>query len=184
MFEQAFKNIDDVLWKEAGCASELGGLHRANFLALVPEISRRPGTGQGDGGRTEGKNTPSSSTRPTAGKAGQRPKTRTASSTTMPRSPATTCAISSTASCSPTCTGSSRKPTAPTRSNTRSAKSSARSKTRSTAATTCARSSTTSMNCASARRPKNMSFPTCTKPRSRTWATPGATAASTTPRAR
>ena len=23
MFEQAFKNIDDVLWKEAGCASEL-----------------------------------------------------------------------------------------------------------------------------------------------------------------
>ena len=21
MFEQAFKNIDDVLWKEAGCAS-------------------------------------------------------------------------------------------------------------------------------------------------------------------
>ena len=23
MFEQTFKNIDDVLWKEAGCASEL-----------------------------------------------------------------------------------------------------------------------------------------------------------------
>lgn len=23
MFEQSFKNIDDVLWKEAGCASEL-----------------------------------------------------------------------------------------------------------------------------------------------------------------
>jgi len=22
MFEQTFKNIDDVLWKEAGCASE------------------------------------------------------------------------------------------------------------------------------------------------------------------
>jgi len=23
MFEQTFKNIDDVLWKEAGCATEL-----------------------------------------------------------------------------------------------------------------------------------------------------------------
>ena len=23
MFEQIFKNIDDVLWKEAGCATEL-----------------------------------------------------------------------------------------------------------------------------------------------------------------
>lgn len=23
MFEQIFKNIDDVLWKEAGCSSEL-----------------------------------------------------------------------------------------------------------------------------------------------------------------
>ena len=24
MFEQAFKNIDDVLWKDAGCAGALG----------------------------------------------------------------------------------------------------------------------------------------------------------------
>jgi len=23
MFQQAFKNIDDVLWKDAGCTSEL-----------------------------------------------------------------------------------------------------------------------------------------------------------------
>ena len=23
MFEQTFKNVDDVLWKEAGCSSEL-----------------------------------------------------------------------------------------------------------------------------------------------------------------
>ena len=23
MFEQTFKNLDDVLWKEAGCSSEL-----------------------------------------------------------------------------------------------------------------------------------------------------------------
>ena len=25
MFEQAFKNIDDVLWKDAGCTSEEAG---------------------------------------------------------------------------------------------------------------------------------------------------------------
>ena len=25
MFEQVFKNIDDVLWKEAGCTTELRG---------------------------------------------------------------------------------------------------------------------------------------------------------------
>ena len=24
MFEQAFKNIDDVLWKEAGCTRDMG----------------------------------------------------------------------------------------------------------------------------------------------------------------
>jgi hypothetical protein len=26
MFEQAFKNIDDVLWKEAGCMESEGGV--------------------------------------------------------------------------------------------------------------------------------------------------------------
>jgi len=38
--------------------------------------------------------------------------------------------------------------------------------------------------CASVRRRRSMSFPICTKPRSGTWATPGATAASITRRAR
>ena len=46
------------------------------------------------------------------------------------------------------------------------------------------RSSTTFTNCDSARRPRSTNCRTCTKPRSGTWATPGATAASTTPRAR
>ncbi len=69
-------------------------------------------------------------------------------------------------------------------SNTRSAKSSARSKTRFSAATTCARSSTTSTSCASARRRRSTSCRTSTKPRSGTWATRAATAASITRRAR
>ena len=34
MFEQAFKNIDDALWKEAGCSSELGA-ERAAVLETI-----------------------------------------------------------------------------------------------------------------------------------------------------
>lgn len=38
MFEQAFRNIDDVLWKDAGCTSELArrlaGIYRRKLAAL------------------------------------------------------------------------------------------------------------------------------------------------------
>ena len=44
MFEQAFKNIDDVLWKEAGLF--LGtGLHRADVVAAVLEVPGWLGAG-------------------------------------------------------------------------------------------------------------------------------------------
>ncbi|MFM7459895.1 MAG: hypothetical protein ACKO15_03530 [Burkholderiales bacterium] len=33
MFEQAFKNIDDVLWKDAGCTSELDYTEQSSPLA-------------------------------------------------------------------------------------------------------------------------------------------------------
>lgn len=32
MFEQAFKNIDDVLWKEAGCTTELDYTEQTSWL--------------------------------------------------------------------------------------------------------------------------------------------------------
>ena len=32
MFEQTFKNIDDVLWKEAGCSSELDYIEQSYGL--------------------------------------------------------------------------------------------------------------------------------------------------------
>jgi type I restriction enzyme M protein len=35
MFEQAFKNIDDVLWKEAGCSSELDYTEQASWLLFL-----------------------------------------------------------------------------------------------------------------------------------------------------
>jgi type I restriction enzyme M protein len=35
MFEQAFKNIDDVLWKEAGCATELDYTEQTSWLLFL-----------------------------------------------------------------------------------------------------------------------------------------------------
>ena len=35
MFEQTFKNIDDVLWKEAGCTTELDYTKQASWLLFL-----------------------------------------------------------------------------------------------------------------------------------------------------
>lgn len=35
MFEQAFKNIDDVLWKEAGCITELDYTEQTSWLLFL-----------------------------------------------------------------------------------------------------------------------------------------------------
>lgn len=35
MFQQAFKNIDDVLWKEAGCGSELDYTEQTSWLLFL-----------------------------------------------------------------------------------------------------------------------------------------------------
>jgi type I restriction enzyme M protein len=31
MFEQAFRNIDDVLWKEAGCTTEIDYIEQTSW---------------------------------------------------------------------------------------------------------------------------------------------------------
>ena len=183
MFEQAFKNIDDVLWKEAGCTTELDYTEQTSwllFLKYLDDLEQDKRTkpswrarntpsfskalSLGDLGRAQGQGRQA---RPQQGADRRRPAR-----------------LRQRRSSSPTCTASSRRPAGRTPSSTRSARSSARSRTRSRAATTCARSSTTSTSCASARRPRSTSSPISTKPRSRTWATPGATAASITRRAR
>ena len=38
MFEQAFKNIDDVLWKEAGCTTELDYTEQTSWLLFLKYI--------------------------------------------------------------------------------------------------------------------------------------------------
>ncbi len=48
MFEQTFKNIDDVLRKEAGCASELDYTEQSSwmlFLKYLDDLERERGMG-------------------------------------------------------------------------------------------------------------------------------------------
>jgi type I restriction enzyme M protein len=35
MFEQTFKSIDDVLWKEAGCATELDYTEQTSWMLFL-----------------------------------------------------------------------------------------------------------------------------------------------------
>lgn len=47
MFEQAFKNIDDVLWKDSGCTSELDYTEQSSwilFLKYLDDLERDKGT--------------------------------------------------------------------------------------------------------------------------------------------
>ena len=38
MFEQAFKNIDDVLWQEAGCTTELDYTEQTSWLLFLKHL--------------------------------------------------------------------------------------------------------------------------------------------------
>ncbi len=38
MFEQALKNIDDVLWKEAGCTTKLGYAEQTSWLLFLKHL--------------------------------------------------------------------------------------------------------------------------------------------------
>jgi hypothetical protein len=49
MFEQAFKNIDDILWKEAGCTTELDYTEQTSWLLFLKYLER---SGEGQGGRS------------------------------------------------------------------------------------------------------------------------------------
>ena len=44
MFEQTFKNIDDVLWKEAGCSSELDYTEQTSWLLFLKYLDDLEGS--------------------------------------------------------------------------------------------------------------------------------------------
>jgi hypothetical protein len=45
MFEQTFKNIDDVLWKEAGCTTELDYTEQTSWLLFLNTLTAWRRTG-------------------------------------------------------------------------------------------------------------------------------------------
>ena len=87
MFEQAFKNIDDVLWKEAGCSSELDYTEQTSWLLFLKYLD---GLEQdlADQAALEGRTYTFILDEP------YRWENWAAPSTGTPRSPATTCATS------------------------------------------------------------------------------------------
>ena len=183
MFEQAFKNIDDVLWKEAGCTTELDYTEQTSWLLFLKYLDGLE-QDKATEAALEGKKYTYILDKPYRWESWAAPKGKDGKLDHNTALTGDDLRDFVNRKLFPTCTASSRRPAGRTPSNTRSAKSSARSRTGFRAATTCARSSTTSTNCASAPRPRSTSSRTSTKPRSRTWATPGATVASITPRAR
>ena len=183
MFEQAFKNIDDVLWKEAGCTTELDYTEQTSwllFLKYLDDLEQDKATEAA----LDGKKYTYILDKPYRWESWAAPKDKDGKLDHNKALTGDDLRDFVNAKLFPYLTASSRRRAARTPSNTRLAKYSARSRTRFKAATTCARSSTISTNCASARRPRSTNSRTSTKPRSRTWATPGATAASITLRVR
>jgi hypothetical protein len=183
VFEQAFKSIDDVLWKEAGCTTELDYTEQTSWLLFLKYLD---GLEQdlADVAALKGKKYAHILDKLYRWETWAAPKGNDGKLDHNKALTGDDLRDFVNQKLFPYLHGFGRRPPGQTRSNTRSGRSSERSRTRSRAATTCARSSTTLTNYASARRPRSMSCPTSTRPRSRTWAMPGATAASITPRAR
>jgi type I restriction enzyme M protein len=90
MFEQTFKNIDDVLWKEAGCATELDYTEQTSWILFLKYLDDLEKANEQKAELSGKKNTHTSSTRHTAGRYGPPRRKRTARSTTTRRRPATT----------------------------------------------------------------------------------------------
>ena len=80
MFEQAFKNIDDILHKDAGCTSELDYTEQSSWLLFLKYLDALE-QDKATEAALEGKKYSFI----IAGKAGPRRKQRTASSTTTTR---------------------------------------------------------------------------------------------------
>ncbi len=76
MFEQAFKNIDDVLWKEAGCTTELDYTEQTFWLLFLKYLD---GLEQdlADEAALGGRNTATSSISRIGGRAGLHPRAKT-----------------------------------------------------------------------------------------------------------
>jgi type I restriction enzyme M protein len=183
MFEQAFKNIDDVLRKEAGCTTELDYTEQTSWLLFLKYLDGLE-QDRADEAALDGKKYTYILDQPYRWETWASPKGKDGKLDHNIALTGDDLRDFVNQKLFPYLNGFKQKASGSTPSNTRSGRSSQRLKTRSPTAITCVRSSTTSTNSVSARRPRSTNCPTSTRPRSRTWATPGATAASITLRVR
>src|SRR5277367_6501506 len=100
MFEQAFKNIDDVLWKEAGCTTELDYTEQTSWLLFLKYLDGLE-QDKADEAALEGKKYKFILDKPYRWKSGPLPRRWTGRSTITAPCPATTSATSSISSYSP-----------------------------------------------------------------------------------
>ena len=132
MFEQAFKNIDDVLWKEAGCTTELDYTEQTSWLLFLKYLDGLEQDNERRRPRWRARSTAYILDKPYRWGVWAAPKEKDgtldhnkAHDRRRPQR------LRRRRSSFPTCTASSRRAERRrTRSNTRSARSSARSKTR------------------------------------------------------
>ena len=179
MFEQTFKNIDDVLRKEAGCASELDYTEQSSWLLFLKYLDALE-RDKASEAELEGKKYTHILDKPYRWDTWAAPKGTDGKidhNVAMVGDDFTKFVNNK---LFPYLQAFKQKASGPNTIEYKSAKSSGNSPTASRAATTCGRSSTTLTSYGSGLRRKSMSCRICTKPRSRTWATPGGTAASTT----
>jgi type I restriction enzyme M protein len=113
MFEQAFKNIDDVLWKDAGCTSELDYTEQTSWLLFLKYLDALEHDKATEAALEGKKYTHILDRALPLGKRWAAPKTRTARSTTTPPSPATTSSSSSNGKLFPYLHGFKQKATGP-----------------------------------------------------------------------
>src|SRR5213595_1271188 len=119
MFEQAFKNIDDVLWKEAGCTTELDYTEQTSWLLFLKYLH---GLEQDKAmeAELEGKKYTFILDDPYRWESWAAPKGKDGKLDHNNAMTATICAISSIRSFSRICTASRKRPAGLTPSNTRS----------------------------------------------------------------
>jgi hypothetical protein len=183
MFEQAFKNIDDVLRKEAGCTTELDYTEQTSWLLFLKYLDGLEQDKQTEAELEGKKHAPLlekhyrwETWAAPKGKDGQIDHNKALSGDDL--------RDFVNGKLFPYLHGFKQRADHAETIEYKIGEIFGEIKTRSRAATTSARSSTTSTNCGSARRRKSTSCRSSTKPKSSGWAMPGATAASTTPPAR
>jgi type I restriction enzyme M protein len=125
MFEQAFKNIDDVLWKEAGCTTELDYTEQTSWLLFLKYLNDLE-EDRADVAALENRRYTYILDKPYRWESWAAPKAKDGKLDHNTAKTGDDLPTSSTASSYPTSTPSSRRPAVPTPSNTKSGKSSAR----------------------------------------------------------